>query len=471
MDEPHSPDLLSVGWDIWRAGRGGPRTIEEHQQSRLDDLISFARARSPLYRKLYSHLPTEIHDLRQLPVVTKPDLMAHFDDWVTDPAVTAAGIEGFAADKTLVGSRFLGRYAVCTTSGVTGTPGIFLHDAGAVKVYLAIMMMRGYLAWMPLRDLWAALRARVGVASVLATEGHFAGAVWMDLIAKFHPRLPGLYRGRTLSVTSPLPEQVQALNDSQPVILIGYPTALLLLAEEQEAGRLGISPAVVVTSAEWLAPEARNRIRAAFRCPVHDVYAASEFLGIAYECEYGWLHVNADWVLLEPVDQHGQPVAPGQESRTVLLTNLANRVQPIIRYDLGDSITLCPHSCPCGGPLPTIRVEGRRDDILYLAAPGGRRIPVPPQAVATALEEATGVRRFQVIQSGPAVLRVRLEARSGNDDGAVWEAVVRVLCEYLSRQGLPSIRIGRDPERPHRDPVTGKFRQVWAEPAAMAPDS
>jgi hypothetical protein len=76
------------------------------------------------------------------------------------------------------------------------------------------MMMRGYLAWMPARDLWTALRARVGVASVLATKGHFAGAVWMDLIAKLHPRLPGLYRGRTLSVTSPLPELVAALNDA-----------------------------------------------------------------------------------------------------------------------------------------------------------------------------------------------------------------------------------------------------------------
>jgi phenylacetate-CoA ligase len=255
------------------------------------------------------------------------------------------------------------------------------------------------------------------------------------------------------------------------VILIGYPTALTLLADEQEAGRLAISPAVAVTSAEWLSPAARDRIRTAFRCSVHDVSAASEFLGIAYECAYGWLHVNADWLLLEPVDQDWQPVAPGQPSRTGLLTNLANRVQPIIRYDLGDSVMLCPHSCPCDGPLPTTRVEGRRDDILYLASPVGRKIPVLPRAVATVLEGTQGVRRFQVIQTGPAALQVRLEASPGLDDASVWDAVVRALSDYLPQQEWPSIQIERDPERPRRDPVSGKFRQVWTERTASAPVS
>ena len=108
------------------------------QQARLADLVRFARAQSPLYRDLYRHLPVHVADLRQLPPVTKPQLMARFDEWVTDPAVTRAGIGAYLADPSLVGQRYLGRYTVLSTSGVTGDRGIFLHDPDAVAVYRAL---------------------------------------------------------------------------------------------------------------------------------------------------------------------------------------------------------------------------------------------------------------------------------------------------------------------------------------------
>jgi phenylacetate-coenzyme A ligase PaaK-like adenylate-forming protein len=47
-----------------------------------------------------------------------------------------------------------------------------------------------------------------------------------------------------------------------------------------------------------------------------------------------WLHSNADWVLLEPVDRDFRPTPPARMSHTVLLTNLAIAFQPVIRYDL-----------------------------------------------------------------------------------------------------------------------------------------
>lgn len=69
-------------------------------------------------------------------------------------------------------------------------------------------------------------------------------------------------------------------------------------------------------------------------------------------CDHGWMHVNADWVVLEPVDADYRRVRPGEQSHTLLLTNLANCVQPILRYDLGDTIVVRPERCPCGNPLP-----------------------------------------------------------------------------------------------------------------------
>jgi phenylacetate-CoA ligase len=206
----------------------------------------------------------------------------------------------------------------------------------------------------------------------------------------------------------------------------------------------------------WRTASASNR-HLGLECG--NLYGASEAGLVAFDCGHGWLHVNADWVILEPVDAAYQPVPPGQPSRTVLVTNLANRVQPIIRYDLGDSVTICP----CGDPLPAIRVEGRTDEILYLEAPDGTKIPVLSVAIATVVEETPGVRRYQVIQTGRLGLQPDLEAEPGYDEVVVWNAVERRLRNYLWQQGLPGVQIERDSQQPRRDPVSGKFRHVWAE--------
>jgi hypothetical protein len=89
-----------------------------------------------------------------------------------------------------------------------------------------------------------------------------------------------------------------------------------------------------------------------------------------------------------------------------------------------------------------------------------------PLALAATVKLTHGAKRFQVIQTAPTTLRVRLEVAPGVDDQQVSESVVRRLQNYLSAQGLPSIQIQRAPEPPLPDPISGKFRRVWAEEGA-----
>jgi phenylacetate-coenzyme A ligase PaaK-like adenylate-forming protein len=145
------------------------------------------------------------------------------------------------------------------------------------------------------------------------------------------------------------------------------------------------------------------------------------------------------------------------------VTNLANRVQPIIRYDQGDSVTVRTDACPCGSQLPAIRVVGRTNDTLSFPTVKGREVRLLPLALGTVIEETPGVRRFQAIKTKPKTLSVRLETLPGADDKEIWEAVDRRLGEYLSGRGLPSVAVERNPESPKPNPVSGKFRQVWAE--------
>ncbi|HLN77138.1 MAG TPA: phenylacetate--CoA ligase family protein [Nocardioidaceae bacterium] len=426
-------------------------------------LLKRARAESPFYRRRYEGLPDEPLeplDLRDLPPVTKPELMASFDDWVTDPGLTRDGLEKFVADPALLGVPYRGGYFVCTSSGTSGHPGLFVHDRGAITVLRAMVIARIDAGWLTPRE-WLQLTARgFRWAAVVGTGGHFAGAGWIEL-----ERRRSRWRARAFrlfSVQRPLAELATALQEFDPAILTAYPSALQLLAEEQSAGRLHLRPVLVEAAGESVSSDARAGMAGAFGCSVHDVYAASECPWLAFDCAAGWLHVNSDWAVLEPVDEAFRPTPPGEPSYTVLLTNLANHVQPIIRYDLGDSVLARPAPCPCGNPLPAIRVVGRCDDVLRLTGSDGSAVSILPLAITSVVERTPAVHRSQLIQTGPDAIRLRVEPRPGEDVERMWLDVTTNLHGYLVDQGLGNVSVVRASEPPEQSAVSGKFRQVIA---------
>ena len=165
-------------------------------------------------------------------------------------------------------------------------------------------------------------------------------------------------------------------------------------------------------------------------------------------------------MLLEPVDRDYRPTPPGEPSHTALLTNLANRVQPIIRYDLGDSVIAKPEPCACGSPLPAIQVEGRRDDVVSLCAPDGSIVRLLPLALTTVVEEAAHVHRFQIVQTADDKLMLRLDTSRKSDRQEVWCAAAGALRQYLARQSLPNVHVGLDKQGPLTDRRSGKLREV-----------
>lgn len=448
---------LVVLLDLWRAQRGGPRALARRRDARLAGLVAHARTASPFYRGLYRGLPSGGVLPGDLPPVTKAQLMARFDDWVTDPAVTRADLEAFVADPALVGSLYQGRFLLCTSSGTTGHPGLFVHDRAAVATYRALGI-RLVGTTLTAGRLLALLRRGIRTAVVVGTGGHFAGVVWLEAERR---RSRARRRAcRLFSVQQPVDRLVTALNSFDPALLIGYPSALELLAEEQDAGRLHIRPVVLECSGETLGD--RAHLAAVLGGDVHNVYAASEFGPIALDCPRGWLHVNSDWVILEPVDADYRPTPPGEPSHTALLTNLANRVQPLIRYDLGDSVLAKPGPCECGNPLPAIRVAGRRDDVLRLLAADGTTVRILPLAIGSVVEETPGLYRCQLVQTGPATIRLRLEPEPGADPGAVWLSASAKLLAYLTGLELGNVDVVRAEEPPEQGLLSGKFRQVIA---------
>lgn len=396
--------------------------------------------------------------------------MNHFDDWVTDPLVTKEQVEAFIADPALIRHDYLDRYVVCTTSGSTGTPAILLHDQRALTIYNVLGYVRSLpVVLLSLRHLGALLRGRGRIAAIFVTGGHFLGNTMMARRLRTMP-----WRARTqriFSALTPLPILVQELNSFQPVIVGGYPSALEVLAKEQQAGRLHIHPVQISAAGETLTDATRQRITTAFGGAVSNYYGSSEAVGLTFECKQHHLHVNSDWYILELVDEDNQPVPPDQLSHAVLVTNLANRVQPIIRYKMGDRVAISPHSCPCGSPFPVIHVIGRTDDILTFPAPEGGEVQILPLSIVTIAEKTPGMVSCQLIQTEPLKLMVRLSVQKTEEELEVWKALQARLGTYLAEQGITNVIIEKAPEPPQLHPKSGKFRQVWSEVTQHQPDT
>ena len=205
-------------------------------------------------------------------------------------------------------------------------------------------------------------------------------------------------------------ELVEALNAFQPEGLGTYPSMAALLAEHQRAGELRIHPQMIFTAGEVRTPEMEERIVDAWGRRPFNIYGATETGAYAAaECSrHTGLHLFEDQVLVEVVDDDHRPVPDGDPGSRLLITNLYNRTQPLIRYELNDLVTVSPDPCPCGRPFPLLKsIEGRSDDVLEMPARDGGTIKVHPT------DPAQPVGRSRRAVGVPNRLRGRRAARRG----------------------------------------------------------
>ncbi|MET7358468.1 phenylacetate--CoA ligase family protein [Streptomyces sp. NPDC005562] len=449
----------SMSWlmrDIRRARKQGPDAVARRRGDRLADLVAHARSASPYYRELYRGLPERIEDPTLLPVTDKKQLMDHFDDWPTDRDITFEKVRAFTDDPDLIGRRFLGRYLVATTSGTSGRRGLFVLDDRYMSVSSAVSS-RVLASWLGPLGIARAVARGGRFAQLVATEGHYVGFAGYSRMA-----LEGGGRSKLLrafSVHEPMARLVAELNDYRPAFVIGYASTIMLLTAEQEAGRLHIDPVLVEPAGETMSESDTDRIAKAFGAKVRTMYSATECTYLSHGCVEGWYHVNDDWAVLEPVDADLRPTPAGEFSRTVLISNLANRVQPFLRYDLGDSVMVRPDPCPCGATSPAIRVQGRAGDILSFPSGRGDDVRLAPLAFSSLFDRMPGVELFQIEQTEPSTLRVRMVKAPGADADHVWRNAHDGLTRLLADNKLDNVTVERA-EEPPRQGDGGKYRTI-----------
>lgn len=379
-----------LAYDRWSRER-----LLELRQARLRGLLEHAVEHSPFYRET---LGADAPDARleELPTLPKAVLMEQFDRIVTEPGVRLADLEAFLAGAA-PGQAFRDELRVFATSGATGMPGLFVFSQAEFAHWIAL-------------GLAAFVRVGVTPETRLAAIGAPGDMhITRQLFAAFQAGREGVPR---LSVTTPLPKTVAALQRYQPEAMIGYASVMGMLADEQLEGRLAIWPRLVVTTSEVLTEETERRIEAAWgRQPVN-AYAATEAPGIAIgSLDHVGMHVSEHSLVLEVVDDSGVAVPPGVAGSKVLLTNLVNRTQPLIRYELSDAVVLADEPDPSGRPyLRVERVDGRSADILRLPSRDGGDVAVHPYRLRAPFSALLDVRQYQLVQEADG-LRVRIVPR------------------------------------------------------------
>lgn len=370
--------------------------IESLQLERLKALLEYTQAHVPYYRDLFQSQgfrPQDVtnqSDLQHLPLLTKPLIRQNQDRLKSEQA---------------------GALARFNTGGSSGEPLIFFIGNERVSHDVAAK--------------WRATRwwgVDIGDPEIVVW-GSPIELTAQDRVRQFRDRL---MRTTLLPAFEMSQEKldgfVASIRQTRPVMLFGYPSSISLIARHaekqgQRMDDLGITVAFVTS--ERLYDDQRNDISRVFGCPVANGYGGRDAGFIAHQCPAGGMHITAEDIIVEIVDRDGRVLPKGQ-SGEVVVTHLATRDFPFIRYRTGDVAILSEKKCPCGRGLPLLEeIQGRTTDFV-VAADG---TIMHGLAIVYPIRDIPGIAAFKVVQETMA--RTVVQFVPGDHCGPEVEGTIR----------------------------------------------
>ncbi len=413
--------------------------ILQLQKKKFRKIIKFAYKHSSFYQDLYKSNGISEKDLNvikidELPIVDKDAIMDNFDKVVTTKDISKQNLLDFVEKSKDPTELYLNKYHVVHTSGSSGKIGVFIYSN------------RDWDSFFPYITRVFDFRFKKNKSVFFgAANGHFIGAsfsAWLSI---------GLSRFFTdsliLDITKPLALQVKKLNEFQPNILGGYFTGLKILADEQEKGLLKIHPDVIVNCGEGIISKDKQYIERVFGVPMTNLYGLAEcaVMGVGKN-RYDGIYLMDDLAFVEIRKDH------------VLLTNLYNKTQPLIRYKINDFFTEKSDICR---KLPFTLVDdivGRSEAMLWLENDSGEMDFIHPLVIVEFFVK--GLEKLQIVVKDKKSFDF-LAVIPEKNKGIIIEKIKKEIDKILLEKNFTNIHYHiKVVENLDTDPKTGKFRLI-----------
>ncbi|MDB5345473.1 MAG: phenylacetate--CoA ligase family protein [Schlesneria sp.] len=407
--------------------------IDAYRQSSLKSLLRHARRHNPFQRERLTQIDLDNIRLEDIPPTTKLAMMERFNETISKGAVTLDQVVATDAGPHRLELPILhGKYIVHKSSGTMGNPSWMItgiRDWAILRGSTVGRMMRD---WLTLQRAATTLFNPVRTAALAAEHSHSmtwqaskSGELWAGPFTKM----------KFFSVVDSVERIAVGLNKYRPEYLHAYPTAAEMLARYRlEGGQIDFEPGLMSVGSEALTQMARETILKAFpKTILVDHYGMTECLPLSTQCQHGHKHLNNDYSILEPMDASGQPTRPGELSDHVLVTNLINKVQPIIRYRVEDSVRVIDEPCPCGSVLPRVEVSSRKGSRIYLRNDRSDWQLLSPPVVVDTMLRSRGVAQFQLIHAVQNELELKFIPKKGETCEAVAASITDQFISALTR--------------------------------------
>lgn len=366
-----------------------PNKLEVLRVERLRRLLSLAGAHVPYYGELFSQIGfrpedlSTISDLQQLPLLTKSVIRGEGERMKSQVA------QGLA--------RF-------NTGGSSGEPLIFFIGHERVSHDVAAK--------------WRATRwwnVDIGDRE-LVVWGSPIELTSQDRIREIRDRLMRTELLPAFEMSEQkLDEFVERIRSRRPRMLFGYPSAITLIATHAKKrgvrlDRLGIK--VVFVTSERLYDYQQAAISQTFGCAVANGYGGRDAGFIAHACPEGGMHITAEDIIVEIIDEQGRVQSPGRQGE-IVVTHLATPDFPFVRYRTGDIGVLGTKRCSCGRGLPLLEgIQGRSTDFV-VAADG---TIMHGLSLIYILRDLPSVGSFKIIQESLRLTHVQVVPAAGYDN-------------------------------------------------------
>ncbi|MDE5966054.1 MAG: hypothetical protein K2G89_04405 [Lachnospiraceae bacterium] len=349
--------------------------LERYQQRKIDKQLDFVTKNSLFYRDYAGK------ELAAFPEMNKKIMMEHFNELNTvgidrESALTLA----IDSEKSRSFSKTLNHITVGLSSGTSDTRGIFLVAEEEKNQWAGYILSK---------VLYGSILQKYKVAFFMRANSNLYEAVKSNNI-----------RFEFFDIYKPIAENISALQELCPDILVGQPSVLLEICDYIENKGLKIRPKKVISIAEVLEERDCRHISSVFQIePVHQVYQCTEGC-LATTCKYGTIHLNEDIVYIEKEYIDDKRFIP-------VITDFTRRSQPIIRYRLNDILVEKQGTCPCGSCFTALeRIEGREDDVFLFDTQDGQVVKVFPDFIRRVVLFSGEVENYRVLQTESGALEI-----------------------------------------------------------------